>query len=282
MNILITGVSGFIGKRLVEHLSEKHNVIGMSRGKLPVDYTYTQLEGSFDQQEDLQKLDAYEIDAVIHLAAVTGGCSEEEGLAVNVQGTRRLFRYLLDRGCRKFVAASSIAAVGSLDKAFRPQQLPIPDEHPCLATDAYGLSKAMGEELARYFHRSVSDADFIQLRFGSVVPDDWSPPAIKPDTELSIPFVLAARVYASDVVAALQCTVEAPLKSGARVFNVVGPDASCDVPTIDMLQGILRQQVHQYDLSYYELPGHTNKPLYAMDRIREELGFAPQRMTGRR
>jgi UDP-glucose 4-epimerase len=148
------------------------------------------------------------------LAEVTGGCSEEDGLAVNVQGTRRLYRYLLDHGCRKFITASSIAAVGSLDNNFVPLQLPIPDDHDCLATDAYGWSKAMLEDLTRYLHRQSPDADFVNLRFGAVVPDSWSPAYVDTSTQVNIPFILLARVYVSDIIEGISRLIEAPTKPG--------------------------------------------------------------------
>ncbi|WP_042162054.1 NAD-dependent epimerase/dehydratase family protein [Paenibacillus gorillae] len=197
MHILITGATGFIGQRLIERLGETHDITVMSRSTVnDIERSHIrQIQGSFDQPETLQKLDGKTIDAVIHLAAVTGGSNEEDAFAVNVAGMRRLYRCLLDRGCRKFITASSIAAAGVLDPSFVPVELPIPDDHPCLATDAYGLSKAMAEEVTRYFHRAKPDTDFINIRLGAVVPDeDFEPPIINTATELSVPYVELGRV----------------------------------------------------------------------------------------
>ena len=100
-------------------------------------------------------LDGLKIDVVVHLAAVTGGCREEDGLLVNVEGTRKLLRYFSDRGCTRFVNASSIAAVGFQSPKFRPLELPIPDEHPCLDRNGYGLSKYLMEEVTKYMWRAL-------------------------------------------------------------------------------------------------------------------------------
>jgi nucleoside-diphosphate-sugar epimerase len=276
MNILITGASGFIGKKLVKRLANQHTVICLSRHSFNEDATFVQ--GSFDRFEDLRGLDPYEIDAVIHLAAVTGGCSEEDGLAVNVLGTRRLYRYLLDRGCKKFITASSIAAVGSLDDDFIPLELPMQADHPCLATDAYGLSKAMVEELTRYFHRVYSDTDFVNLRFGAVANEDWVPPLVEKDKRMSVPFIVLGHVYASDVVEGIVRVVDTPFKSGVRNFNLVGPDISSTIPAWEILSSILGDH---YDLDYYKLPGNEFKPLYAMDQFIAEFGYEPRRSTRR-
>jgi nucleoside-diphosphate-sugar epimerase len=274
MNILITGASGFIGKALVKHLTDKHTVISLSRTAPEGAAVYVQ--GSFDSAEDLQGLNSYEIHAVIHLAAVTGGCSEEDGLAVNVLGTRRLYRYLLDRGCRKFIMASSIAAAGGLSEDFIPLELPIPDHHPCLASDAYGLSKAMAEELTRYFHRLHRDTDFINLRLGAVAAGDWTPPVLEAGSRPSLPFITLAHVYAEDVVEGITAALHAPLKPGVRTLNLVGPEVTSNLPVEEVIGSIVGDS---YNLENYHFPGHKFKPLYAMEHFKTEFGFEPSRST---
>lgn len=274
MNILLTGASGFIGRSLMKRLSDHHHrVICLSRR--PVAGSGDFIQGSFDSMEDLQKLNAYPLDVVVHLAAVTGGCSEEEGLAVNVLGTRRLYRYLLDRGCPKFMTASSIAAAGGLTPSFIPLELPISDDHPCLAADAYGLSKGMVEELTRYFYRRHSDRQFINLRLGAVAGEDWKPPVIESGRELAVPFIALAHIYASDVVEGIARAAEAPLKPGVANYNLVGPDLTCNLPAGKVLNDILPAG---HPLSFY-FPGNEYKPLYAMDRFVREFGFTPERST---
>src|SRR3954469_25176779 len=108
---LITGASGFIGGALARSLA-KQNIVCLSRK--PLGFDVPTVSGEFHSPEVLAKLDAYRITRVVHLAAATGGCSLEDGLGVNVQGTGRMLRHLIDRGCRRFVLASSIAAVGCL------------------------------------------------------------------------------------------------------------------------------------------------------------------------
>ena len=146
------------------------------------------VRGEFHSFEDLRQLDGFAIECVVHLAAATGGSTEEDALNTNVVGSRRLLRYALDRGCRKFVMASSIAAVGCLDANFVPLAVPIPDDHPCLATDAYGLSKALMEEITRYFQRVVPDSDFINLRLSVVDDPAASPPLYSVDNVPHAPF----------------------------------------------------------------------------------------------
>lgn len=282
MAILITGATGFIGRALALRLAGSRQVVCLSRGGRAAERDVAgcvQVRGSFDRFEDLRQLDAYRIDTVVHLAAVTGGCSEEDGMSVNVLGTRRLFRYLLDRGTVRFISASSIAAPGCLGSGFLPERLPIPDEHPCLATEAYGLSKAMAEQLTHYFYRLRPDTRFVNLRFGAVVDEDWAPQPVDASAKLTIPFVSLSHVYVSDIVAGIVRTIEAELPPGVHTWNLVGPDSSCGMPTADMLRAVLGERAAEYDLSYYEQPGHAYKPVFDMDAISDAIGFRPQRST---
>ncbi|WP_274650780.1 NAD-dependent epimerase/dehydratase family protein [Paenibacillus humicola] len=280
MNILVTGVNGFIGEKVARKLAETHEVIGMARSPLKGEAGFRFVKGSFGQTDDLRRLNGFQINAVVHLAAVTGGCSEEDGLAVNVQGTGRLFRYLLDNGCRRFVTASSIAAAGCLDDEFVPLALPIPDDHPCLAKDAYGFSKTMVEELTRYFHRNHPGTEFVNLRLGSVVEDErWTPPRIEAVERLTLPFVLLARVYASDVVEGIARIVEAPVKDRVVTCNFVGPDISSNVPAAQVIKSYLGKKAAAFNLEIYRSREGEFKPLYDIGRLKEEFGFEPAKST---
>ena len=53
-----------------------------------------------------------------------------KGQEHNLIGTRRLMDALLPTGCRRFIIASSIGAVGTGMPHHPPKQLPMPDEEP--------------------------------------------------------------------------------------------------------------------------------------------------------
>ncbi|HEY0471485.1 MAG TPA: NAD(P)-dependent oxidoreductase, partial [Kribbella sp.] len=220
--ILITGASGFVGSRLTQHLSPTHRIVTLSR-RPPIASASGQpaatVLGDFTSAEDLAQLDAYEIDAVVHLAAETGGTSEESGLMVNVVGTRRLLRYLADRGVRRFVVASSIAAAGCLSPEFLPRQLPIPADHPCDARDAYGLSKALMEEVCAYLQRIHPDLAMTVLRLGVVVPDNTPPVDGDRLSQIDVPFCSLATIDVRDVLGLVARALE--LGPGFRQFNAV-------------------------------------------------------------
>jgi nucleoside-diphosphate-sugar epimerase len=272
--ILITGASGFIGRGLARSMAANHDVVCLSRHK-PRDVDASFVRGKFDTFEDLLKLDPYDIDVLVHLAAVTGGCLESDCVQINVEGTRRLMRYLIDRGCRKFVMASSIAVVGFQSTKFRPLRLPIPDEHPCLDRDGYGLSKYLMEEITRYHQRQNEDIDVIDLRLSSVLPDDQMP---EPRSTFPLRqwalggITLMPR---SDAVRAFTLAAEAPHKPGVRIMNTTCPKAWVAAPVADILRNWWGSEV---DVSYYEQPGHEYDSVYDVSRIKAELGFVAERL----
>ncbi len=271
---LITGASGFIGNALAQQLASERKVVCLSRKKPQGDLVF--VRGEFHSFEDLRQLDGFAIERVVHLAAATGGSTEEDALNTNVVGSRRLLRYALDRGCRKFVMASSIAAVGCLDANFVPLAVPIPDDHPCLATDAYGLSKALMEEITRYFHRVVPDSDFINLRLSVVDDPAASPPLYSVDNVPHAPFVQLAHADRDYVVRLIKVAVDAPLQPGVRVFNLAGPRCNTRDAVAAVLRASLGRRGDHLDLSWYDRPGHEHDPVYAIDNLRTALGLSAE------
>lgn len=269
MKILITGASGLIGNALAESLSKKHDVICMSRKDPKLNLRW--IEGAFSKPEDLRQLDNdHKIDALIHLAAVTGGCSEHDGIMVNVEGSRCLMRYLIDKGCEKFVMASSIAAVGLQSPEFRPMQLPIPDEHPCMDRDGYGFSKYMMEEVTKYYHRQNKNIDVVNLRLAAVCDDNSMPP-LKQAGPIG-PWALGSITVLplSEAVRLFTMAAEAPHKSGVRIMNAAGKKAWTAVPVREILENWWGNDV---DLSYYDNPANEYDSVFDVSCIERELGF---------
>lgn len=272
--VLITGASGFIGRALATAMSARHEVLCLSRKNPDVGVPW--IRGDFGSFEDLRQLDGHSVDVVVHLAAVTGGCLERDGILVNVEGTRCLMRYLMDRGCKKFVLASSIAAVGIQSTQFRPCQVPIPDEHPCLDRDGYGLSKYLMEEVTKYYHRQDPGIDVINLRLSVVCPDDNmpAPGGPRPLTAWALGGITIMAL--SDAVRAFTMAAEAPQEPGVRTMNAAGPKAWAAVPVAEILRNWWGNDVN---VSYFEQPGHERDSVYDVSRIRTEIGFVAQRTS---
>jgi nucleoside-diphosphate-sugar epimerase len=268
--ILITGVSGLIGRALAESLSKTHHVIGLGR-KAPELDGITFVHGEFGSFEDLRGLDSHKIDAVVHLAAVTGDATARSGLRVNVEGTRCLMTYLADRGCRKFVAASSIAAIGLQDQDFCPLEVPIPDEHPCLDRHEYGFSKFLMEEIMRHLSRQHPEIEATALRLAVVTADEQPIPKMEVGPRREWGIAALAWLPLSEAVRAFTLAVESPIKPGLRIMNTVAPKAWAGAPVAEILRNWYGDAL---DLSAFEQPGHEDDSVFACRRIRDELAFS--------
>ena len=268
--ILVTGASGFIGQALAPSLAERHDVICMSRRNPRLGLPW--VRGDFGAFEDLRALDGYEIDAVVHLAAVTGGCIEREGILVNVEGTRGLLQYLARRGCRKMVLASSIAAVGFQTTEYVPERLPIRDEDGCQDRDGYGLSKYLMEEVTRYLCRQKPELDILAIRLSSASTNDQVASGLRNHG----PWCLGGITYmlVDDAVDLFAMAVEAPLKPGLRIVNGVCEKSWSAIPTAEQLRHWYGDRV---DVSFYDRSGNRYASAYDTTRLKEELGFTAAR-----
>ena len=101
--------------------------------------------------------------AVIHFAGLKAvGESVEKPLSYydnNVVGTLRLLEAMKECGVKTLVFSSSATVYGD------PQWLPLTEDHPLSATNPYGRSKLMIEEILRDVHRSDSSWRFGILRY---------------------------------------------------------------------------------------------------------------------
>jgi nucleoside-diphosphate-sugar epimerase len=268
--ILLTGANGFLGKALLSELSQRHEVFTITRCGLPDAPNQFHVRGHFANSEDLRQFDNCSIDTVVHLAAVTGGCSETDGLRVNVEGTHALMRHFVDRGCRKFVIASSIAVVGIESPAFRPLQIPIPDEHPCLDRHGYGLSKFLMEEVTRYLHRQNPETDILNLRLAAVYPDDAPPPKVRLGEVYPWAVGSITLLSRSQAVRAFQLAAESPRKPRFRILNAVSQSAWVETSTSEVLRSWWGTEIDWEGLDDSSRPCAS---LFDASAIAAELGF---------
>lgn len=170
-NILVTGASGFLGRRLVSELTHfGYSVIAAARN----------LEGIQESDVKLVPLDIVDraafnrlpgnIDTIIHAAVVRpqpGKGWEDLRLALqtNLIGTLNLLEYAEENKIRKFIYCSTLSVYQL------PQPLPIPEEgltYPAGRFDSdYGILKLAGELLCTRLQTKEFCA-FVSLRFGRI------------------------------------------------------------------------------------------------------------------
>ncbi len=178
MRLLITGINGLIGTVLRNALQQQHTLYGLDR------------EGEFSEQVQSADISHYQqiapvvkqflpLDAIIHLAGNPKvDASWESVLQANIIGTRNIFEAAREFHVPQVVYASSNHVTGAyhgfeptLYKYTQPGPPMISPQDPIRPDSDYGLSKAFGEAVARYyFDRWGIKA--ICLRIGAVLKND--------------------------------------------------------------------------------------------------------------
>ena len=138
MNILITGVHGFVGKNLVRSLGKQHSVYGVDVVAPKQERVVTTFSWN-----DLDKIGG--MDAVIHLAGkahdMKNAAPTNEYFEVNTGLTKRAFDYFLASSAKRFVFFSSVKAVA--DHVEGDELREDAAAHP---VGPYGESKRVAEE----------------------------------------------------------------------------------------------------------------------------------------
>jgi nucleoside-diphosphate-sugar epimerase len=176
--------------------------------------------------------------AVVHLGAVPspGGRPPETVFGNNAMGQFHVFEAAARLGIRRVVSASSYAAYGLSfpEHPFVPDYLPLDEDHPLRPQDPYGLSKAVGEQVAAaYAHRGAGDA--VSLRITRIVDDETLPglldqAARRPET---FAHELWSYVHLDDAARACLLALARPVH-GHLAVHVGAADTLSSVPSGDL------------------------------------------------
>lgn len=174
--ILVTGGTGYIGSHTVlQLLDADYNVIildNLCNSKLE---SLKRLKKISEQEIKFYQVDLlnYEkleevfknesIDAVIHFAGLKA-VGESVNIPLhyyknNVSGTINLCEIMQKYNVTKMVFSSSATVYGD------PHKVPITEDFPLIATNPYGWTKLMIEEILRDLHRSDNSWDLAILRY---------------------------------------------------------------------------------------------------------------------
>jgi nucleoside-diphosphate-sugar epimerase len=118
MNILITGIHGFVGSNLVSYLKDKHTIFGLdivapTKDGVKKTFAWKDLENDHTSSSAEEgKLPHFDI--VIHLAGKAHDTKNEAKadvyFAVNTELTKKIYDYALSHDVKKFIFFSSVKA----------------------------------------------------------------------------------------------------------------------------------------------------------------------------
>jgi uronate dehydrogenase len=167
--LLLTGAAGGLGKALRERLKANCSVLRLS-DVLPFGEAVAGEEVVLADLADAAAVDAMVkgVNAIVHL----GGMSVEGPfgpiLQANILGVYNLYEAARKHGVRRVIFASSNHVTG-----FYRQDQTITADHPPRPDGLYGLSKAFGEDLSRfYFDRYGIETACVRIGSSFAEPRD--------------------------------------------------------------------------------------------------------------
>lgn len=181
MLTVVTGGSGRLGRVVVAGLAEAgHEVVSVDRpgSSAPAGASATREVDLTDPARARAVLADVRPEAVVHLAAIAVPFSrpEPEILTTNAALAWNVCDAAVEHGVKRVVVASSPTVVGyGAPAGWRPERLPIDEDHPVRPWNAYGLSKLVAEQVVRTTVARVGD----DVRLSAfrpcyvIAPDEW-------------------------------------------------------------------------------------------------------------
>lgn len=288
MNILITGINGFIGSNFAAKLRSQGNatVYGIDIQPRPMGTTacdqYRQLDlGSPEAADILQSLPTFE--RILHAGGISGLMVETDNprriFDVNVAGTMAILEWARRSHCERLVLCSTIMVYGpdtegstALDESQYPRPISV-----------YGATKLAQEALMHAFVAQYG-LDAIALRFSHVYGPNRTTECFIREMLLSAAQARACAVsqtrsslrqyiHISDVIESIERAMEVR-QPHSRVFNI----SADEISTLSEAADVVRSVVGALDVVFDEsrdLPNYRI-PKLSICRARDELSFQPR------
>ena len=181
--VLLTGAGGRVGQAILDGIGEEYDWRLLDREPLPAAKVPDRVTDADQYVADITDERAVHeamrgVNAVIHLAGDPRKTAPWDSvLRNNIDGTQAVMRAAAAAGVEKFAFASSNHAVGGYETDDRTPDLYRPDDDYRLDGEElprpgnlYGVSKATGEFLGRYYHDETG-MSVVCVRIGNLTTD---------------------------------------------------------------------------------------------------------------
>lgn len=171
MRLLITGASGFVGKKLLDLIPSEWDVVCLGRSSMEGRLKFVKADLSIkeDMREAAKEIGDTAFDAIVHLAALVPRTVEEDDLSnmiqANVIGTSNLLE--------TFGSMAKKIIIGSTAEVYDQTRIEgVIDEHTNVGPSSYyGVTKLASEQIAQTYAKK-HNIETIILRFSIMYGGD--------------------------------------------------------------------------------------------------------------
>ncbi|MFB6254857.1 MAG: NAD-dependent glucose-6-phosphate dehydrogenase Azf [Halobacteriaceae archaeon] len=174
--ILLTGAGGQVGRAILNNITTDYNWRLLLHSPPPQPPKHDYNVGDITDKKFMHEITT-DVEAIIHLAGdPRPDAPWDSVLRNNINGTKTVLEAGIENNIEKFVFASSNHVVGHYETGHKPEiyrpdgPLTLTGEELPRPGNFYGISKATGELLARYYH-DEHGIQAICVRIGNLVED---------------------------------------------------------------------------------------------------------------
>jgi NAD+ dependent glucose-6-phosphate dehydrogenase len=174
--VLLTGAGGYVGGAILDGIGDDYDWRLLYHNPPPEEPDHPYMVGEITEPPDAREA-CDGVNAVVHLAGdPRPDAPWDSVLENNIHGTKVMFDAAVEAGVERFVYASSNHAVGHFETERKPDLYQPEDEFRLDGTELprpgnfYGVSKAAGETLGRYYH-DEHDLSVCCIRIGNLTKD---------------------------------------------------------------------------------------------------------------
>ena len=299
MNVLVTGVTGFLGQYLAEHLLDANDqVMGLSRRGVWHQQCSSQLSSTnllaWDVTEPISKqvqaaVTRFQPDWIVHLAAISapGQCGSDQPNALaeqtNVAGTQGLLQLASSLpNLQRFLFVSSC-------HIYAPVQRDAPivtEESPIGPINGYGITKLRAEQAVMQAGREHGMDVIVARGFQHTGPrqpprfmlPEWASQLAGGTATIEVKCLQSLIDFsdARDVVRAYRLLLERGI--GGQIYNVGSGVARLSGQILTELQNIharLNPRMEQEAIVELSNKPQTN-PIANIEKLRRDTGWQPE------
>lgn len=179
--VLLTGASGRVGTAILDGIGDEYTWRLLDRQPPPTAYPGDTVVADITDRDAVREaVDG--VRAIIHLAGdPRRDAPWQSVLSNNIHGTQLVYEAAVNTGVEKVAFASSNHAVGGYETDARTPDMYRPDTGTVLdgtelprPGNLYGVSKATGELLGRYYHDHAG-LSVVNVRIGNLTADHPPP-----------------------------------------------------------------------------------------------------------